>query len=203
MGCKSCSDVTLLNGTDGNGIQTIVDNGNGTFTIFMTNGTTFTSANLTGPAATVTAGTATGLAAGAAPTVANGGTTSAAVFNFGIPVGATGATGPAGLGILTNRDVTTAGNLSLGSVDKLTMIGNGAADIDTTLAVNTTVSFVAGQTLLLVKSGTGAIRLVPATGVTLNGDTGGAAIFTFTNQWDAALLVQTSTINTWVIMKLS
>ena len=48
MSCKNCSDVTLLSGNDGNGIQTIVDNGDGTFTIFMTNGTTFTSANLTG-----------------------------------------------------------------------------------------------------------------------------------------------------------
>ena len=57
------------------------------------------STGATGPAgaaATITAGTATGLAAGAAPTVSNSGSSSAAVFNFGIPAGATGATGPAG-----------------------------------------------------------------------------------------------------------
>ena len=36
------------------------------------------------------------LGAGATPTVGNGGSSSAAVFNFGIPAGATGATGPAG-----------------------------------------------------------------------------------------------------------
>ncbi|WP_216689007.1 hypothetical protein [Hymenobacter siberiensis] len=50
----------------------------------------------TGTAATVTAGTATALAVGASPTVTNVGTSSAAQFNFGIPAGATGATGPTG-----------------------------------------------------------------------------------------------------------
>ena len=58
-----------------------------------------------GTPATVAAGTATGLPAGANPTVTNTGTSSAAVFNFGIPAGqtgpqgstgATGATGPTG-----------------------------------------------------------------------------------------------------------
>lgn len=42
----------------------------------------------TGAAATVDAGTATALAAGATPTVANSGTTAAATFDFGIPRGA-------------------------------------------------------------------------------------------------------------------
>lgn len=50
----------------------------------------------TGSAATVTAGSATPLAVGASPTVSNSGTSSAAVFNFGIPAGATGATGTTG-----------------------------------------------------------------------------------------------------------
>lgn len=50
----------------------------------------------TGAAATIAAGTATGLPAGSNPTVSNSGTSSAAVFNFGIPAGATGATGAAG-----------------------------------------------------------------------------------------------------------
>lgn len=50
----------------------------------------------TGTAATIAAGTATGLSAGASPTVSNSGSSSAAVFNFGIPAGATGSTGPPG-----------------------------------------------------------------------------------------------------------
>lgn len=49
-----------------------------------------------GAAATVTAGTATGLSVGSPPTVNNSGTSSAAVFNFGVPIGATGATGSTG-----------------------------------------------------------------------------------------------------------
>ena len=49
-----------------------------------------------GTAATVTVGTTTTLAPGSSATVANAGTSSAAVFNFGIPTGATGATGAAG-----------------------------------------------------------------------------------------------------------
>ena len=54
-----------------------------------------------GTAATIAAGTATSLAPGATPTVTNSGTSSAAVFNFGIPQGAQGNTGPAGRGIAT------------------------------------------------------------------------------------------------------
>ena len=52
----------------------------------------------TGTAATIDPGTATGLAAGATPTVANSGTTSAAVFNFGIPAGDKGTKGDTGSG---------------------------------------------------------------------------------------------------------
>lgn len=49
-----------------------------------------------GDAATVTAGIATGLPQGEHPTVENVGTTSDAVFNFGIPTGPTGPEGPQG-----------------------------------------------------------------------------------------------------------
>lgn len=51
---------------------------------------------LPGAAATIEVGTVTGLAAGASPTVSNTGTAAAAVFNFGIPAGATGSTGGKG-----------------------------------------------------------------------------------------------------------
>jgi hypothetical protein len=47
-----------------------------------------------GDAATIAVGTTSTLAPGSSATVANVGTSSAAVFNFGIPSGLTGATGP-------------------------------------------------------------------------------------------------------------
>jgi hypothetical protein len=50
----------------------------------------------TGAAATVSVGTTTTLSPGSSATVVNAGTSSAAVFNFGIPTGATGATGASG-----------------------------------------------------------------------------------------------------------
>ncbi|WP_019573371.1 hypothetical protein [Curvibacter lanceolatus] len=54
-----------------------------------------------GDAATISIGTITTLAPGASATVANVGTSSAAVLNFGIPQGATGATGGISGGTLT------------------------------------------------------------------------------------------------------
>jgi hypothetical protein len=47
--CKDCKSITLLKGTDGVGIVSITDNNNGTFTILLSNGTTFTTEDLTGP----------------------------------------------------------------------------------------------------------------------------------------------------------
>jgi len=206
MSCKNCSDVTLLSGNDGNGIQTIVDNGDGTFTIFMTDGTTFTSANLTGPAATVTAGTATGLAEGAAPTVANSGTTSAAVFDFGIPVGATGAQGPQGFGLLTQRNINVSGNLGLAAINKLTTIGNVAAAITVTIRPNATTNFDDGQTFILQKIGTDAsvITIQADAGVTLNNVVAGSFVFSTaagSSYNSGAMLIQGTTDN-WFIIKM-
>jgi hypothetical protein len=80
--------------------------GTGTFAAWTISPSGLTGAQgTTGTAATIAAGTVTGLAAGASPTVTNAGTSSAAVFNFGIPAGATGSTGPANT--LTIGTVTT------------------------------------------------------------------------------------------------
>ena len=96
MSCKNCSDVTLLSGEDGNGIQTIVDNGDGTFTIFMTDGSTFTTSDFDGTpgtpgadgaAATIAVGAVTTGLPNTAPTVTNTGSSSAAVFAFQFPIG--------------------------------------------------------------------------------------------------------------------
>ncbi len=51
--CKNCKDVTLFKGSDGVGVQHIEFNGcptgcDGTFTIFLTDGTTYTSPDLAG-----------------------------------------------------------------------------------------------------------------------------------------------------------
>jgi hypothetical protein len=59
-------------------------------------------AGATGAAATIAAGTTTTLSPGSSATVTNSGTSSTAVFDFGIPqglTGATGGTGPAGPGV--------------------------------------------------------------------------------------------------------
>ena len=90
MGCKNCSDVTVLTGEPGNGIQTVVDNGDGTFTFFFTDGSTFTTPNFSGTpgaAATITVGTVTIGAPGTAPSVTNVGTPEAAIFDFVFPIG--------------------------------------------------------------------------------------------------------------------
>jgi len=79
-----------------------------------------------GQAATITVGSTTTLSPGASATVTNSGTSSAAVFDFGIPQGATGATGPAG----------PANTLSIGTVEK----GDTAAATITGTAPNQTLN---------------------------------------------------------------
>tara|TARA_R100000654_G_scaffold2251_1_gene8232 strand:- start:453 stop:2348 length:1896 start_codon:yes stop_codon:yes gene_type:complete len=98
MGCKNCSDVTVLTGEPGNGVQTVVDNGDGTFTFFFTDGSTFTTPDFNGSggtpgapgaAATISLDSPPALigAPGTAPTVTNTGSSSAAVFQFTFPIG--------------------------------------------------------------------------------------------------------------------
>ena len=65
-----------------------------------------------GDAATIAVGTTTTLSPGASATVVNAGTTSAAVFNFGIPAGAkgdTGNTGPTGAAATISVGSTSTG----------------------------------------------------------------------------------------------
>ena len=53
-------------------------------------------AGMDGAAATIAVGNTSGLAVGSSATVGNSGTSAAAIFDFGIPAGATGATGSPG-----------------------------------------------------------------------------------------------------------
>jgi hypothetical protein len=73
-----------------------------------TNGTNGSNGT-NGTAATIGVGTVTGLSAGSTPTITNSGTSSAAVFNFGIPAGATGTAGTNG----TNGTNGTSGVIAV------------------------------------------------------------------------------------------
>jgi hypothetical protein len=60
--CNNCNEVTLFKGTNGVGISSTVDNEDGTFTIYYTDGTSFTSEDLTGPTGATGSTGATGAA---------------------------------------------------------------------------------------------------------------------------------------------
>lgn len=177
MSCKNCSDITLLSGNDGNGIQTIVDNGDGTLTIFYTNGSTFTTPDFDGAAATIAAGTATGLPAGSSPTVTNSGTSSAAVFNFGIPAGANGTNGTDGanghLYAITDRPNTGDFPYTLSIADMSGKVlransGTGSGDVIINIPSSASVNIPIGSAVVIVNIGTGTGNIVftPEAGVT-------------------------------------
>lgn len=130
----------------------------------------------TGAAATISAGTASSLPAGSSPTVTNSGTSSAAIFNFGIPkgdkgdkgdTGATGAaatitvgsttTGAAG----TNASVTNSGtsgaavlNFTIPRGDKGETGATGATGQAATIAVGSTTTLAPGYNATVTNSGT-------------------------------------------------
>ena len=88
-----------------------------------------------GDAATISVGTTTTLSPGSSATVANVGTSSAAVFNFGIPQGQTGATGATGAtgspGTAATITAGTTTTLSPGASATVTNSGtSGAAVFD-------------------------------------------------------------------------
>jgi hypothetical protein len=90
---------TGLTGPTGDGISTITDNGNGTFTIIYGSSNTFTTANLTGPAGPTGAAGPVG-ATGPTGPIGNPGsigpTGAAGAAGSAGPTGAIGATGPTG-----------------------------------------------------------------------------------------------------------
>jgi hypothetical protein len=91
-----------------------------------------------GDAATIAVGTTTTLAPGSSATVANAGTSSAAVFNFGIPAGQTGATGATGAtGSPGTAATIAAGTTTTGAPGSSASVTNsgtsGAAVFDFTI----------------------------------------------------------------------
>ncbi|CAB4192491.1 hypothetical protein UFOVP1233_41 [uncultured Caudovirales phage] len=81
----------------------------------------------TGTAATIAAGTVTTLSPGASATVTNAGTSSAAVFNFGIPQGTAGSQGIPGTAATATAGTTTTG--APGSSASVTNSGTTAAAV--------------------------------------------------------------------------
>ena len=129
-----------------------------------------------GPAATVTAGTTTTGAPGTSASVVNSGTTSAAVFDFTIPRGATGATGTAATVAVgttttgaagTSANVTNSGTTSAATFNFTIPRGDTGATGATgakgdkgdtgdaaTIAVGTTTTGAAGSSASVTNSGT-------------------------------------------------
>ncbi len=118
---------------------------------------------LPGTAATIAAGTTTTLSPGSSATVTNVGTSSAAVFNFGIPAGQTGATGSTGA-------TGTAATIAVGSTS------TGAAGSSASVA-NSGTSSAAVFDFTIPRGDVGATGATGATGavgpgVAVGGTTG-------------------------------
>ena len=93
-----------------------------------------------GAAATITAGSATPLAAGATPTVTNTGSSSAAVFNFGIPAGAVGNTGSPGVNAFTTLTALFI-QPSPNSTEQINVVNTSWAAVDQIIFIGDSPSF--------------------------------------------------------------
>ena len=124
-----------------------------------------------GPAATIAVGTTTTLSPGAAATVVNAGTSSAAVFNFGIPAGLKGDTG-----------------------------NTGATGSAATIAVGSTSTGAAGSSASVVNSGTSSAAVfdftIPRGDKGDKGDTGNTGATGATGSPGAAATVTAGTTTT-------
>lgn len=162
------------------------------------------AAGTNGTSATISVGTTTTGAAGTDASVTNSGTSSAAVFNFTIPQGATGATGatgpagPAGTSAVytlsINQQTGTSYTLVLSDADKLIEMNNASANT-VTIPLDSTVNFPTGQQIYVMQTGAGQTQIVATAGVTLNTQNG-----TYMRaRWGMLSLIKRSA-NTWVIV---
>ena len=163
-----------------------------------------------GTAATISVGTVTTGAAGSNATVTNVGTTSAAVFNFTIPRGNTGAAGADGAdgtngtngidGALTpleeNAQTGTAYTLQITDSDKGVTMDNAGTNT-VTIPTNASVTFPIGTRIMIHRVGVGATDVTGDTGVTVNGTSGGTV--SVGAQWSAVTLWKRGA-NTWSVM---
>lgn len=141
-----------------------------------------------GTAATVTAGTTTTGAAGTSASVTNSGTTSAAVFNFTIPRGDTGAQGPqgtAGTAATVTAGTTTTG--AAGTSATVTNSGTTSAAVfnftiprgDTGATGATGAQGIPG-TAATIAAGTTTTGAAGTSASVTNSGTSSAAVFNFT-----------------------
>ena len=132
----------------------------------------------TGTAATVAVGSTTTLTPGSAATVTNSGTTAAAVFNFGVPqgltgaTGATGATGPAGMNWRGNWSSGTFYSVNDGVFDAV----SGSSYIATATSTNQQPPNGAYWNLLAQKGANGT-GVGTVTSVDVSGGTTGLTSF--------------------------
>ena len=114
----------------------------------------------TGTAATITAGSVTTLAAGSPATVTNTGTSSAAIFSFGIPAGSAGATGATGAqgsagasGVVTvNAPLTDSGTAGSANIAIGTAATGGVYGVTTLTDSTSSTSTTTAATPASVKS---------------------------------------------------
>jgi len=125
-----------------------------------------------GSAATITAGSATVLASTATPTVTNTGTSSAAIFNFGIPAGSAGSAGVSGV-ISVTSPITNTGSSS-----------SAILGIDQTLLSITksqVSDFTSGTVTYATTSGTATYATTSGTSVSISGSITKSQVSDFTS----------------------
>jgi hypothetical protein len=142
---------------------------NQTLNLVMPTGATGATGN-TGTAATITVGSVATGAAGSSVTINNSGTSAAAVFDFSIPKGDTGLTGPIGPSIesLIITESTTARTLVLSDTNQYIRCTN-VSQTFITVPPESAVTWTAGAVVYFRRATTaGAISLTAGAGVTIN-----------------------------------
>lgn len=148
-----------------------------------------------GTAASVAVGTVTTGAAGSSVVVANGGTTSSAVLNFTIPIGATGATGstgatgptgPSGPGAnqtlnttsaVTFASVASPGTFTGTSFNSITGLSVTTPLTTGTASVGTSTAAARADHVHAVPAGGGGVTsLAAGNGITVSGATGAVTV---------------------------
>lgn len=142
---------------------------NQTLNLVIPTGATGATGN-TGAAATIAVGSVATGAEGSSVTITNSGTSGAAVFDFSIPKGDTGLTGPIGPSIesLIITESTTARTLALSDTNQYIRCTN-VSQTFITVPPESAVTWTAGAVVYFRRDTTaGAINLTAGAGVTIN-----------------------------------
>lgn len=125
----------------------------------------------TGAAATISLGTVSTGAAGSDATITNSGTSGAAVFNFSIPRGDTGATGATGsVGPVGPEPSLTIADNTATAITLADSDNNRVVRCTSSSAVTITVpsTLAAGFSCMVIQAGAGRVTFVAGSGTTLN-----------------------------------